>query len=421
MGDNGNRASGGLNRSVPKPLLPNTLTGCECNKWPKCEHYPYRHNPGLARWFLGLCILIVWAMLGLGIYALVKHWPMHGFSVPNDWSLPGNWNVTTSVGNRTINLFQHTEAEPTLLVYALLFRSLPTYAAGLFINTIVPAIDLNMRFTEAFVSMFEKPGKASETVLLAYITLSPLDVPLTAYNSGHYKVSWFSTLNTLSPLFPIFVGGLLTVFPEGDRVSLVFSLSAYVGIMVSLFLYGLSLPLGFPHAHRLLPRQFYSLANLMAMCHESRFLSSAHLDIASRKVTPTKAYMEARILLSRAEFLFGIYTGRDGRPHLGFDVAKIAMDDPNKAEWTGFVQWIKPRRRWWDFFYRGRARVSTMPMARTEHSRDDYELLNRGYGPAEGARRAHYEEYESNRMSTAVDPPTMSGARMREPRVDSSP
>jgi hypothetical protein len=347
---------------------------------------------------------------------------MHGFSVPNDWSLPGTWNVTTSIGNHTVNLFQHTEAKPTLLVYALLFRSLPTYAAGLFINTIVPAIDLNMRFTEPFVNMFETSGKASETVLLAYITLSPLDVPLTAYNNGHYKVSWFSTLNTLSPLFPIFVGGLLTVFPKGDRVSLVFSLSAHIGIMVSLFLYGLSLPLGFPHAHRLLPRQFYSLADLMAMCYESRFLSSSHLDIASREVTPTKAHMEARLLLSRAEFLFGIYTGRDGRPHLGFDVEKITKQDPNKAESTGLVQWIKPHRRWWNFLRRERAhkrRVSTM--AHMEHDGDSYELLNPGYSPAEGARRAHDEEDERNRMSTAVDPPLMSGARLREPRVDFSP
>jgi hypothetical protein len=304
----------------------------------------------------------------------------------------------------------------------LLFRSLPTYTAGLFINTIIPAIDLNMRFMEPFVSMFEEPGKASETVLLAYITLSPLEVPLTAYNNGHYKVSWFSTLNTLSPLFPIFVGGLLTVSAKGDRVSLSFSLSAYIGIMVSLVLYGLSLPLGFPHAHRLLPRQFYSLADLMSMCHESRFLSSPHLDIASREVTPTKAHMEARILLSRAEFLFGIYTGRDGRPHLGFDVAKIAIDDPNKAELTGLVRWIKPHGRLWNFSPRGRAytaRVSTM--SRMEHGRGNYALLNLGYGPAEGARRAHYEEYERNRMSKAVDPPMMSGARMREPRVDFTP
>jgi hypothetical protein len=371
---------------------------------------------------LVLCTLIVWAVLGLTIYALVKHWPMQGFSVPNDWSLPADWNVTTSVDNHTISLLQPIDAKPTLLIYALLFRSLPTYAAGLFVNTIIPALDLNMRFMQPFVSMFEEPGKASETVLLAYITLSPLQVPLTAYDNGHYKVSWFSTLNTLSPLFPIFVGGLLTVSAKGEQVSLSFSLSAYIGIIVSLVLYGVSLPFGFPHPHRLLPRQFYSLADLMAMCHESRFLSSPHLNIASRKVAPTKAHMEARILLSRAEFLFGIYTGRDGRPHLGFDVAKIAMDDPNQAESTGLVQWITPHGRWWNLSPRGRAYTTKMnTMARVERGKGGYAPVNTGYGPAEGARRVHYEQYVMSRMSTRVDPPMASGARPRESRVDFTP
>jgi hypothetical protein len=363
-------------------------------------------------------------MLGLSIYALVKRWPMQGFFVPNNWSFPADWNVTTSVGGHTVSLFEPTNAKPTLLVYALLFRSLPTYAAGLFVNTIIPALDLNMRFMQPFVSMFEESGKASETVLLAYITLSPLEVPLAAYDNGHYKVSWFSTLNTLSPLFPIFVGGLLTVSAKDDRVSLSFSLSAYIGIIVSLILYSLSLPFGFPHPHRLLPRQFYSLADLMAMCHNSRFLSSPHLNIASRKITPTKAHMEARILLSRAEFLFGIYTGRDGRPHLGFDVAKEPIRDPNYAESTGHVKWITPHGRWWNLSPRGRAYTARMStMARMERGKGNYVPVNTGYGPAEGARRAHYEQhqYEMERMSTGSDPPMASGARPRESRVNFAP
>ena len=347
---------------------------------------------------------MVWAAFALSITALGKHWPMHGFSVPNNWSLPADWNVTTTVDNHTLSLFQPVDAKPTLLVYALIFRSLPTYAAGLFINSIIPALDLNMRFMQPFVSMFEEPGKASETVLLAYITLSPLQVPLTAYDHGHYKVSWFSTLNTLSPLFPIFVGGLFTVSAVGDQVKLNFSLTAYIGILVSLALYSVSLPVGFPRPHRLLPRQFYSLADLMAMCHESRFLSSPHLNIASRRITPTKAYMEARILLSRAEFLFGIYTGRDGRKHLGFDVAKTAVDDPNQAESTGCVQWIEPHGRSWTHSRRGRAYTIKMnTQARMEHGQGAYAPTNTGYAPADQARRVHYEAYEMSGV-TSMDP-----------------
>jgi hypothetical protein len=322
--------------------------GCGCLNWPKCDHYPYRHNPGVARWYLIICVLVVWSALATSVYALIRHWPLHGFNVPNNWSLPTDLNLNTTVIGHTINFDLTGPSDPkaTLLVYAILFRSIPTYFAGLFINTIIPSIDLNMRFMQPFVEMLpivQQPGQAAKTVLLDYITLSSLQVPLTAYANEHYKVSWFSTLNTISPLFPIFVGGLLTVSPtsNGEHVHLSFSLSAYIGIMVSLVLYSISLPFGYPHAHRLLPRQFYSMADLIAMCYASRFMASPHLDITDSQRCPSKAHMEARILNSRDEFKFGMYVGRDEKMHLGFDIS--AIEKPSGSGIvvpTELVNWI---------------------------------------------------------------------------------
>ncbi len=152
------------------------------------------------------------------------------------------------------------------------------------------------------------PVTAAESILLAYITVSPLQVPLTAWDKGHYKVCIYSTLSTLSPLFPIFVGGLLTVTTEEtyDRVNFQFSLSAYMDIVVSLALYLILLPTAMPGAYRILPRQLYNLADLMAMCHESKFMASPHLDITDRDRTPSKEHMEARLLLTDDRFLFGV-------------------------------------------------------------------------------------------------------------------
>ena len=56
--------------------------------------------------------------------------------------------------------------------------------------------------------------------------------------------------------------------------------------------------------------------------------------------------------------------------------------------------------------------------ARMERGKGGYAPVNTGYGPAEGARRAHYEQYEMNQTSTGVDPPMASGVRPRESRVD---
>jgi hypothetical protein len=151
-----------------------------------------------------------------------------------------------------------------------------------------------------------------------------MQVPLTAWDKGHFKVCIYSTLDTLSPLFPIFVGGLLTVTPNEtyDRVNFSFSLSAYIGVMVFLALYSVLLPVAMPGAYRLLPRQLYSLADLMAMCHESKFMASPHLNITDQEYTPSKQHMEARLLLEDDRFLFGVYHGRDGRRHIGFDVTQ---------------------------------------------------------------------------------------------------
>jgi len=243
--------------------------------------------------------------------------------------------------------------------------------------------------------MFQSGGEAAKTVLLSYITLSPLQVPLTAYDNEHYKVSWFSTLNTISPLFPIFVGGLLTVSEDSkakNKVSLDFSLSAYIGIIVSLLIYSFSLPLGYPNPHRRLPRQFYSMADLMAMCHQSRFLSSPHLNITDRKRTPTKAHMEARILLSGDEFLFGIYDGRDGKAHLGFDVAKKTdVDGDGRTRSTGLVQWIEPAGKAWLYSSRGREYTKKINTIAMEAGKGGYTPANQGYF-ADEARRIHGEE-----------------------------
>jgi hypothetical protein len=339
--------------------------GCAQGTWPDCEHYPYNYNPGCARWAIALASLLPIGALALSIYALTIRLPEKGFSLSNNLKFPSTIYYGWDTSNHTLPPIDPADPESTVLLWALMFRSAPTYVAGIFTSTIITWIDLNMRFMQPFRNMFGKeadvsfwrrvrdfigwpwwrrkkastkkeptPATAAESILLAYITVSPLQVPLTAWDKGHYKVCIYSTLSTLSPLFPIFVGGLLTVTPDGitpegtyDRVNFQFSLSAYIGIMVSLALYSILLPMAMPGAYRLLPRQLYSLADLMAMCHESKFMASPHLDITDRDRTPSKEHMEARLLLTDDRFLFGVYNGRDGHGHIGFDVTQEREPD----------------------------------------------------------------------------------------------
>jgi hypothetical protein len=345
------------NKPPPLPVERCNKPGkCAHGTWPSCEHYPYNYNPGCGRWYIALGSLLAMGALGLSIYALTIRLPYHGFSLPNDHKFPSGFHYGFGSSDHTLPPIDPADPNSTVLLWALIFRSAPTYVAGLFTSTIVTWIDLNMRFMQPFRNMFgespekrtiweltrdyigwrrrnassdREPAKAEESILLAYLTVSPLQVPLTAWKKGHYKVGLYSTLSTLSPIFPIFVGGLLIVTPDeqNKRVDFSFSLSAYIGMMVSLALYSILLPAAMPGAYRLLPRQLYSLADLMAMCHESKFMASPHLDITHKNRTPSKEHMEARLLLTDDRFLFGEYRGRDGKLHIGFDVAKSREPD----------------------------------------------------------------------------------------------
>ncbi|OAP65115.1 hypothetical protein AYL99_01087 [Fonsecaea erecta] len=314
---------------------------CNQGTWPDCEHYPYRHSPGCGKGWIILSVILAWAGLCVAIYGLINGIVFHGFHLTKHWSMP---ELSVSAGNHTFDLppIDPTDPESKLIVYALLFRSAPVYVAGVFTATIVEWVDLNMRFMQPFINMFGHAGDAADTVLLAYITTSPLQVPITAIEKGHYKVAVFSILNTLSPLFPIFIGGLLQLEDDGKKVKFNFSLSAYIGIMVFLSAWSVAMPFAFPIQKRLLPRQFYSMADLMAMCHKSYFLQRSYLDFGDNRRTPTKDIMEARILMSGDRFLFGHYTDDEDRKHIGFDIHSTVDYNTGNVEETQLVVAITP-------------------------------------------------------------------------------
>jgi hypothetical protein len=436
-------------RKVKPPPNPvdqcNRPRKCAHGTWPNCEHYPYNYNPGCTRWAIALASLLPIGVLVLSIYALVIHLPYNGFSLPNNLKFPSEIVVSSGSKNYTLPPIDPTDPKSTVLLWALIFRSAPTYAASMFTSTIVTWIDLNMRFMQPFRNMFGEdpkktpwqrlrdwlgwrpravfsanntnrpeeeriPATAAESILLAYITVSPLQVPLTAWDKGHVKVFIYSTLNTLSPLFPIFVGGLLTVTPNKsyDQVNFSFSLSAYIGIMVSLALFSILLPAAIPGAYRLLPRQLYSLADLMCMCHESRFMASPHLDITHRQLTPTKDHMEARLLLTEDRFLFGAYRGRDGLRHIGFDVIEERDPDSGRLKNIGdSVKYIPPegyttraKRTMTALMEEGIRAGRTMTGAMARNIRSPFAQEAHGIRPG--------EERELIEMSGALEPPRAS-------------
>jgi hypothetical protein len=321
----------------------------ECNhtNHQHCKHYPYQTNPGFSRAILAFWIILAYlACIGC-FYALASGHIVRGFTVSDFFGI-----YRTPEGG-TSQSPSPTETRLLYNTYALIFNS-PSVLAG-YLYFFLDLIDHNMRQMQPFVGMFEHAGSVSDTLLLEYPSASPFQVPLTAWSKGHYKVCWFSILHTISPLFQIFVASL--VLPAkiiDDRFQFNFTLPAFIGTFAFLLLYCVSLPLAWPNVHRLFPRQINSMADLMALSHQSHFLLSKDLEITDPETT--REHMIARMFLHNSKYLFGVYKGRDGQSHLGFDAVETKEDGPV----SGQVEWIAPTRSrrhrvHWYYFGRGRS------------------------------------------------------------------
>lgn len=314
-------------------------TQCPCAKPTRCHHYPYRHSPGV-----GTGIWTFWTILVVGstllcIYILTRNLVDNGFYIANTW-VPGSSTNTSMTANQTLHpddyytLVPGIDQDDDLILYAIVFRTIPTLFASWFGMGHLLTVDNHHRFLQPFVDMYQTPGSASDTILLEYFTRSSLIVPLIAWGKSHYKVFWFSFLATVSSAFPILVGGLFTIVNTGARVWFFFSPDAFWTVFVFLVVYCISLPFARPTTKRYLPRQYYSLADIMAMCHRSHIFDGPDLDISPS--WSTQEYMAACILVRRDKYLLGRYIGTDGKLHLGFDAAEW-NGEPN-----GNMAWLQP-------------------------------------------------------------------------------
>ena len=310
---------------------------CSCETRPRCRHYPYQVPTNNSILILIFWIVVVTAasslcMLGLASGAIEKG----GFSI-NAWE--HNANSSLSSAANSISAFDipwYSVKTGSMATYAYVFRALPTQVAGGFAIGYLPSLDRHMRFTQPFVGMFDEAGDAANTIALSYLTASSLEVPLHAFHKGHWKVAWFAILATLAALFPVLVSALFTITQTGSKLHLALDWPTFSMVMGYLLAFNVSLPFAWPTRSRRQPRHILSLADIMGMCHQARFLADPLFDIASP--ASSKEKMDAQLLLRENKYLFGRYLGRDGKTHLGFDVSETDIGGP-----TGTVKWIPPK------------------------------------------------------------------------------
>ncbi|KAL3464312.1 hypothetical protein BJX64DRAFT_254692 [Aspergillus heterothallicus] len=183
-------------------------------------------------------------------------------------------------------------------------------------------IDVTFRALQPYVMLSSPKGTSAEqSLLLAYPSLLPFEVTVTALLNKHYKVAWISFMSVVSSALPILAGGVFIAltYPENEiRVTPL--MPAFYAIVVFCGLYMASFLTIWLGRYRYLPHDISTLAEQMSFLYQSPLLSDKLLreprsktDLVTRLVIAPPGDQEY------PKYGFGVYVGRDGREHLGID------------------------------------------------------------------------------------------------------
>ena len=218
-----------------------------------------------------------------------------------------------------------------LMLWGFILRMLPTGIAGLLIFRSIVFNRFHL-YTQPLVEMYNGPSSAERTILLDYLTLSPLAVILQAWDHRHWKVLYFAILNMLAPTLQLIPAGILMMTSKDDVIYGSFSRGFLISAIVVLAVYLGSFIFAYFSMKRRFPRWGTSLINIWAMCFSSHL--ARYPEFAECGPGWTKKDLAASLQLRCDEFALGLCNGVDGVARVGFDTATIGRDKlPTYAVW----------------------------------------------------------------------------------------
>jgi hypothetical protein len=112
-----------------------------------------------------------------------------------------------------------------------------------------------------------------------------------------------------------------------------------------------------PPGYRL-PRPVRTITDVLSYCYASRFLDDRGPDgkpiFSAQDIGDERVHLELRIHLSKKEYEFGSYLGRDGKRHIGFDVSARNDEAGREVRVTKFDPGVGIHGLW----YKRQPRVS---------------------------------------------------------------
>ncbi|KAL4991433.1 hypothetical protein BDW68DRAFT_151950 [Aspergillus falconensis] len=183
-------------------------------------------------------------------------------------------------------------------------------------------IDVYFRALQPYVMLSSPEGATAEqSLLLAYPSLLPFQVTITAIINKHNKVAWISLVSVLSGAIPILAGGVFMALTyPGSTIKITPLMSAFYAIVAFCAIYMISFLAIWPGRRRYLPHGISTLADQMSFLYQSPLLSDKLL-----REPRSKTDLVTRLVIAPPgekdypRYGFGVYVGRDGREHLGID------------------------------------------------------------------------------------------------------
>ncbi|KAG9677832.1 hypothetical protein KCU99_g4411, partial [Aureobasidium melanogenum] len=308
----------------------------------------------------------------------------------------GSWiiqsNDITPAPNGTS---RHDKAAMTrdALAY-LLLRFLPISIVG-WAGASITIMDIHHRWVQPFANMYEKASLASESLLLDYMTVSPLAVIPQAWANEHYRVVYFGVLSVFNWVPPLIMIGLCAITETGSGIVVQLSPTAACFAIVYSSIYIYSLMSYWPPAKRRLPRDVGSLYDYFCFFYDSQLRWHPEFGRAAFSKDITKDELHSMLRLARDEFRFGL-VGDPQDPHPGFDVAR-------HVTWVAPIPSIYQRIK--NLIRRRKDTINSNDNDSDSNSEDDAIPLRNLYAPISAHHRGPLiiETHASAGHSTAVD------------------
>lgn len=202
----------------------------------------------------------------------------------------------------------------------LLLRFLPISIVS-WAGASITIMDIHHRWVQPFTSMYERASPASDSLLLDYMTVSPLDVIPQAWAKNHFRVVYFGVLSALNWVPPLIITGLCAITETGTGVVVQLSPTAASFAIIWSCIYIYSLTSAWPPPKRRLPRDVACLYDLFCLFYDSQLRWYPEFAGAAFSQNITKDELHSQLRLVRDKISFGL-VGDPQERHPGFDSAE---------------------------------------------------------------------------------------------------